>query len=184
MTSNLGTEFVLRGGTLGFAQHRTDNNEERESHDKISKALKSTFRPEFLNRIDDIIIFSPLSQEQMVNIVDLQMVEVCERLGEHGIFVNLTEAARQWLAKEGYDAAFGARPLRRALQKFVESPLSIRILRGDFIEGDKILVDVDENEIVFKKEPSTTKLKKASRKQAEVPEEENSEEMQETDTND
>ncbi len=179
MTSNLGTEFVVRGGTLGFAQHRTDNDEERESHEKISKALKSTFRPEFLNRIDDIIMFSPLSQEQMVHIVDLQMVEVRERLEEHGLHVTLTEVARQWLAKEGYDPGFGARPLRRALQKFVESPLSIRILSGDFKEGDKVLVDVHEKEIVFQKENSAQKSKKTARKQADTPDDHGNEELPE-----
>src|SRR5574341_1046717 len=113
MTSNLGTEYVRKGGTLGFLQH-TDNDEEREAHDKIEKALKGTFRPEFLNRIDEIIMFSPLSVEEMERIVDLQMKEVQDRLSEYHIKVELTDAARKWLAKEGYDPAFGARPLRRA----------------------------------------------------------------------
>ena len=148
MTSNLGTEFVRRGGTLGFVPG--SDSEEREAHLKIEKSLKSTFRPEFLNRIDDIIIFSPLTLEQMSEIVDLQMKEIQSRLEEHGLKVALTERARKWLAKEGYDPAFGARPLRRALQKYVESPLSIRLLSGEFSKGEVIQVDVDEQEkIVF-----------------------------------
>jgi ATP-dependent Clp protease ATP-binding subunit ClpC len=151
MTSNLGTEYILKSGTLGFLQSSVDN-EEREAHDKIEKALKDTFRPEFLNRIDEIITFSSLSIEQMQQIVDLQMKEIQERLSEHGIVVELTPGAREWLANEGYDPAFGARPLRRALQKHVESPLSVSLLSGDFKAGDTVLVDVDEGstELVFR----------------------------------
>jgi ATP-dependent Clp protease ATP-binding subunit ClpC len=145
MTSNLGTEYIHRSGSLGFLQNRGDS-EERAEHEKIEKALKSTFRPEFLNRIDEIITFSPLSQEQMSQIVDLQMREVQERLKERGLFVELTAAARDWLAHVGYDPAFGARPLRRALQKYVESPLSVSLLDGQFAEGDTIAVDVNEKE--------------------------------------
>lgn len=152
MTSNLGTEFIKRGGTLGFLQS-DGSDEDRETHDKIEKALKSTFRPEFLNRIDEIIIFSPLTREQMVKIVDLQMKEVEARLQEHGITVQLTDAAREWLANEGYEPNFGARPLKRTLQKYIESPLSISILANEFKKGDKVLIDLDEKKkaIKFKK---------------------------------
>ncbi|MCJ7724512.1 MAG: AAA family ATPase, partial [Anaerolineales bacterium] len=130
MTSNLGTEFIRKGGTLGFLQ-RTDNDEERESNEKIEKALKSTFRPEFLNRIDEIIMFSPLTLDQMEQIVVLQMKEIEERLAEFDIGVQMTPEARAWLAKVGYDPDFGARPLTRALQKHVESPLSVKLLSGE-----------------------------------------------------
>ncbi|WP_062189224.1 AAA family ATPase [Anaerolinea thermolimosa] len=150
MTSNLGTEFVRKGGTLGFLQPN-DTAEDRQMHDKIEKALKSTFRPEFLNRIDEIIIFSPLTEEQMLSIVDLQMREVQTRLVEHGLEAELTDRARQWLAKVGYDPNFGARPLRRALQKYVESPLSVSLLSGEFHPGDKVVVDVEEDRVVFRK---------------------------------
>ena len=150
MTSNLGTEYVKRGGTLGFLQQKSDD-EDREAHDKIEKALKGTFRPEFLNRVDEIIMFSPLSIEDMEQIVDLQMREVHDRLGEYNIQVELTPAARTWLAREGYDSAFGARPLRRAIQKHVESPLSVDLLGGKYKNGATVLVDVDEkkNTIIF-----------------------------------
>ena len=148
MTSNLGTEYVRKGGTLGFLQ-KTANDDEREAHDKIEKALKSTFRPEFLNRIDEIIMFSPLSLDEMAQIVDLQMKEVQERLGEYHITVELTDAARKWLAKEGYDPAFGARPLRRAIQKYIESPLSVELLAHRFKPGATVLVDVENEKIVF-----------------------------------
>jgi len=152
MTSNLGTEFVTRSGTLGFRRSSGDDQLD-ESEAKIERALKDTFRPEFLNRIDEIIIFSPLSAEQMEQIVDLQMQEVRERLAEHGLSVELTAPARTWLAKEGFDPSFGARPLRRTLQKFVESPLSVKLLSGEYDQGDVVTVDVDEkNEgVVFRR---------------------------------
>ncbi|MBM2843637.1 MAG: ATP-dependent Clp protease ATP-binding subunit ClpC, partial [Anaerolineales bacterium] len=145
MTSNLGTEYVTRSGTLGFRRRDAEApRADREAEEKIEKALKETFRPEFLNRIDEVIIFSPLSLEEMESIVDLQMNEVRQRLAEHDLSVELSEAARKWLARTGYDPAFGARPLRRAIQKFIESPLSIKLLQGEFAAGDLIQVDVDE----------------------------------------
>jgi ATP-dependent Clp protease ATP-binding subunit ClpC len=142
MTSNLGTEYVRKAGSLGFLQP-TDSDEVRQSHEKISKALKDTFRPEFINRIDEILTFSSLGKEHMSKIVELQLKEVRERISEQGLNVQLTDAARDWLAEAGYDPAFGARPLRRILQKHVESPLSTQLLAGTFREGDTILVDVD-----------------------------------------
>ncbi len=150
MTSNLGTEYVRKGGALGFLQ-KTDNDEERESHAKVEKALKGTFRPEFLNRIDEIIMFSPLSLKQMEKIVDLQMNEIQERLNEFGLKVELTEVARKWLAKTGYDPAFGARPLRRALQKYIESPLSVKLLGGEIPKDATVVVEVqaDESSVNF-----------------------------------
>ncbi|MCC6148334.1 MAG: AAA family ATPase [Anaerolineaceae bacterium] len=159
MTSNLGTEFVRKSGSLGFLQ-KGESGEEREIHEKIDKALKSTFRPEFLNRVDEVIMFSPLSLEQMKEIVDLQMSEVQERLSEHGLTVELSEDARDWLAEEGYDPNFGARPLRRALQKHVESPLSVRLLSGEFVSGDSVLVDVADGKLTFTKKEKTNKKEK------------------------
>ena len=153
MTSNLGTEFVTNGGTLGFID--PENGKDSENEDKIEKELKKTFRPEFLNRIDEIIIFSQLTPEDMEEIVDLQMQEITQRLDEHDLSVELLPPAREWLAKQGYDPAFGARPLKRALQKHLESPLSVRLLRGDFNPGDKIRVDAnDETGLEFILEPS------------------------------
>lgn len=142
MTSNLGTEFVSRSGSLGFLNGGGEDGK-REDQEKIEKALKDNFRPEFLNRIDEIITFSPLSREQMVEIVDMQMAEVEKRLRENGLEVELTPEARDWLADKGYNPDFGARPLTRALQKHLESPLSKKLLRGEFKKGDVVLVDVD-----------------------------------------
>ena len=161
MTSNLGTEYVRSSGPIGFLQ--TSDVKDREAQEKIQKELKKTFRPEFLNRIDEIITFSPLSLEQMSEIVDLQMAEVCERLSEHGLTVRLTSAARDWLANIGYDPAFGARPLRRALQKHVESPLSVKLLGGEFHRGDTVLVDVAEEDgeevLIFQQLDGSASLK-------------------------
>jgi ATP-dependent Clp protease ATP-binding subunit ClpC len=152
MTSNLGTEYARKGGALGFV--RSDDNDERDAHAKIERALKQTFRPEFLNRIDEVIIFSPLTLEQVEKIVDLQMKEIRERLGDQGLTVELTDAARKWLAREGFDPAFGARPLRRTLQRYVESPLAVQLLRGQFQAGDTVVVDVVDNQIVFNRQPA------------------------------
>ncbi len=149
MTSNLGTEFVTRSGTLGF--QRSGEGAESEGEAKIERALKDTFRPEFLNRIDEVIIFSKLTLEDMVEIVSLQMEQVRERLEDHGLKVSLSDAARNWLAQEGLDPDFGARPLMRAIQKHVESPLSVKILQGEFKEGGQVLVDYVEDEgVVFR----------------------------------
>ena len=146
MTSNIGTEYARQGGTLGFLRSTEADDEAGKSKEKIDEGLKLTFRPEFLNRIDEIIIFHTLTLDHVEKIVDLQMKEIRERLSERGISVELTEAARKWLAREGYDPAFGARPLRRALQRYVESPLSKRILRGEFEVGDHVLADIGQTE--------------------------------------
>ena len=153
MTSNIGTQYAKQGGTLGFIRSSDVDDEARESRKAIEDGLKKTFRPEFLNRIDELIIFHTLTLDHMEQIVDLQMEEIRERLEERGITIELSDAARRWLAEEGYDPAFGARPLRRTLQRHVESPLSKRILRGEFEEGDRVLADVteapDEEGLVF-----------------------------------
>jgi ATP-dependent Clp protease ATP-binding subunit ClpC len=147
MTSNVGTEFVKRSGALGFSSMRDE--EEETTHKRIEEALKNTFRPEFINRIDEIIIFEPLTQQEVVRIVDMQMKDIRARLGDHGLVINLTQAAKEWLAAQGFDKDFGARPLKRALQRHVESPLSIRLLKGEFVKDDEIDIDVVEDELQF-----------------------------------
>jgi len=151
MTSNLGTEFARKGGALGFMRPGEGSPALIADHKKIEDELKRAFRPEFLNRVDEIIIFKPLSLEDVEQIVDLQMNEIRSRLRDQGLFIELTDAARQWLAKEGYDPQFGARPLRRTLQRRVESPLSIALLKGEFKIGDTVQVDVGEEGITFGK---------------------------------
>jgi ATP-dependent Clp protease ATP-binding subunit ClpC len=142
---------VRKGGALGFMRPGEGQTgaEAAAGNKKIEEALKRAFRPEFLNRVDEIIIFKTLSIEDMERIVGLQMKEVGGRLGEQGLTVELTDAARKWLAKQGYDPQFGARPLRRAIQKYVESPLSVKLLRGEFHSGDCVCVDTDHDGLVF-----------------------------------
>ncbi|MCX7939029.1 MAG: AAA family ATPase, partial [Thermoflexales bacterium] len=143
MTSNIGTEYVRKGGTLGFVKPSSEEELKLVAdHKKIEDALKRTFRPEFLNRVDEIIIFSPLTLEDVEKIVELQMRELRERLKEKGLAIELSDAARKWLARQGYDPNFGARPLRRAMQKYLEGPLSIQLLKGQFKAGDCVRVDV------------------------------------------
>jgi ATP-dependent Clp protease ATP-binding subunit ClpC len=155
MTSNIGTAFVGKGGTIGFLKEGALSNQDRQLQENIERDLKQTFRPEFLNRVDEIIIFHSLTTADVREIVDLQVREIAGRLAEHDVKVELTDAACDWLAQEGYDPQFGARPLRRTLQRFVENPLSKRILAGEFHEGDTVVVDAAENaegkrEVLFK----------------------------------
>ncbi len=148
MTSNLGTEYVRHGGALGFLER---DDAEVVDEKKIRRAMEDTFRPEFLNRIDEIIIFKTLRLEDVETIVSLQMQDIAIRLGEQGLVVEMTDAARVWLATEGYDPQFGARPLKRTLQRFVESPLSVRLLKGEFGRGDIVLLDVQDDQLSFER---------------------------------
>ncbi|HDQ35183.1 MAG TPA: AAA family ATPase, partial [Chloroflexi bacterium] len=153
MTSNVGTAYARRGGALGFM--RDDDEAEEEARRRVMSALKETFRPEFINRVDEVIIFNQLQLEDVVHIVDLQMREVQERLDEYGLRVTLAPEVQRWLAQQGYDAQFGARPLRRAIQRYIESPLSIKLLSGDFAKGDAIAVSLEEEALVFSHEEAT-----------------------------
>ena len=123
--------------------------EEKTAADAVTRAVRDTFRPEFLNRIDEIIIFHKLSHEQVLQIVDLMLVEVGERLTERNITLQPTDAAKDWLASEGFDPTFGARPLRRAIQRHVENVLSRMVLRGEIAEGETVVVDVGEDGLSF-----------------------------------
>lgn len=154
MTSNLGTEFARKGGALGFVQP-TDTQAVAD-HQKIEKAMRETFRPEFLNRIDEIIIFAPLSQADVEKMVDLQMKGIVERMLESGIQIHLTEPARHWIAKTGYDQQYGARPLRRNIQRYIENPLSVRLLRGDFKAGDLVLIDELNGQLIFERHQNSS----------------------------
>jgi len=148
MTSNLGTQEFQRQ-SIGFRQESKGEQERRRS--AVETALRQTFRPEFLNRIDDVIIFQPLTEVQIRQIVDLQVVAVQKRLTERRITIELTDEAKAWLAKEGFDPNFGARPLKRAVQRHLENPLAKLILEGKFGEGDQVAVTVNAEGLVFNK---------------------------------
>ena len=150
MTSNLGTSMANRAA-VGF---RSDGNgvlDEERLKSTVQDALKRAFRPEFLNRIDEIIVFNGLTQEQIREIVKLMAKEIQGRLLEQRISLELTEDALGWLVKEGYDPVYGARPLRRALQRFVENPLAKMLLSGELEEGDTVTVDLADGSLSFRK---------------------------------
>ena len=151
MTSNLGSEEFQRG-SLGFRQEKQTKTEQDRLKGSVETALKRAFRPEFLNRIDEVIIFQSLTEGQINQIVDLLMKEVQKRLEDRKITVLLTGEAKEWLAEEGFDPAFGARPLRRTIQREVENPLSKKILMGEFVEGDEVRIDLSHEGLVFSTE--------------------------------
>ncbi|NPV08063.1 MAG: AAA domain-containing protein [Anaerolineae bacterium] len=153
MTSNVGTRYVeKKGGALGFRVRAEDSEDPTPRPAEVDESLKRTFRPEFLNRIDEIIVFHSLTEKHVRQIVELQMRDIEARLREQGITLTLTDAAKDWLAMKGYDRQFGARPLRRTLQRLVESPLSMKLLRGEIAPGAHVRVDLEGDELVFQTE--------------------------------
>src|SRR5467141_2468037 len=141
MTSNVGARDMIKGKALGFAQPDSKATFERLA-EKVKEEINKTFNPEFLNRLDDVIVFHPLTREHIAQIVTILLKEVQRRLGEEELTLRLTPAASDFLVERGYDEHFGARPLKRAIQKYVEDPLSEKILIGEFARGDEIEVDV------------------------------------------
>ena len=156
MTSNVGAKDITKKGTLGFSGGNAAQDFERLA-DKVKEELQHAFNPEFLNRLDDTIVFHPLSREHIGQIVSILLKDVQKRLGEEELTLKLTEPAVDFLVKHGYDPSYGARPLKRAIQRWIEDPLSERILLAEFSRGDEIEVDVSEDgaKLIFKA-PATT----------------------------
>jgi ATP-dependent Clp protease ATP-binding subunit ClpC len=150
MTSNIGSETILRDSGFGFTTARGATDSYRDMKGKLMKELKRLFRPEFLNRVDEILVFHSLTEEDIEGIVQIQIRRLNERLAEHDISVRLTEAGQQQLVKEGYDSQFGARPLRRAIQRSVEDELAERMLDGTFQEGAVVLIDAEDDHLVLR----------------------------------
>lgn len=150
MTSNVGAELLKKESTLGFRPQGQDKSYD-DMKSKVTGELRRAFRPEFLNRIDDIIVFHALDEEHIKQIVELMIKEVAKRLAENDINIKVTEEAKVLLAKEGFDQMYGARPLRRAIQRQVEDRLSDELLKGSFHTGDVVRIGVRDNEIVVEK---------------------------------
>jgi ATP-dependent Clp protease ATP-binding subunit ClpB len=121
------------------------------SNIRSAEQMHEHFRPEFLNRIDEIVVFEPLTRDQLAEIVDLQLERLRARLADRTIELEMTDAAKETLADAGWDPAYGARPLKRAIQRLVENPLALRLLEGDFADGDTIRVDAQNGDILFTK---------------------------------
>jgi ATP-dependent Clp protease ATP-binding subunit ClpC len=157
MTSNIGAELIRKGTTIGFTSHSDEAKTREQSYEKMKEnllnELKKTFRPEFLNRVDSVVVFHSLTKEQIRAIVDLMLTTVSQQLIEKGIGLKVTEAAKDFLGEKGYDEVFGARPLRRVIQSMVEDKLSEDLLRGKFQAGDTVVVDLEGEEIVVHPEP-------------------------------
>jgi ATP-dependent Clp protease ATP-binding subunit ClpC len=149
MTSNLGTRDIQKGTTIGFAAAADEEVTYEKMKDRVMDELKRSFRPEFLNRIDEVIVFHSLSRENVKSIVDLMIKRVEEQLKTKDVDIELTDAAKELLAQQGYDPSLGARPLRRTIQRLVEDPLSEKLLYKEFTAGQTIIVDARDEEIVF-----------------------------------
>jgi ATP-dependent Clp protease ATP-binding subunit ClpB len=143
MTSNLGSAYLA-----DLDEGGVDEGVRRQ----VMDALRAHFRPEFINRVDEIIVFHPLSREQMKTIIDIQVKGLLKRLDERKIFVTLTDTAKEWLVREGYDPAYGARPLKRAIQRHILDPLAMRVLEAEFREGDLVQVDAGPAGLLFAKQ--------------------------------
>jgi len=139
MTSNVGSRFILE----------FDESKRPEMEQAVFDALRAAFKPEFLNRIDETIIFHNLSQEQMINIVDIQFARLAQRLKANDIDLVLSDSAGKLLSEKGYDPVYGARPLKRAIQQYIENPLSLEIVKGHILPNQTVMAEVKDGAIVF-----------------------------------
>ena len=149
MTSNVGAREITATTPLGFTSSANGGMDDKEMKQRVMGEVKKLFRPEFLNRIDEIIVFKSLTEEEIVKIVDLMIADLRERLIEQNMSINLTPEASRFVAKEGTDLSFGARPLRRAIQRLIEDPLSEQLLEGRWSSGSVVDVDVEDDKLVF-----------------------------------
>jgi ATP-dependent Clp protease ATP-binding subunit ClpC len=154
MTSNVGAETIKKGGGLGFSFQRDSalqmEENYRDMQKKLMEQMKRHFRPEFLNRLDSVIVFRQLEREDIRQIVDIVITDVNTRMDEHALVLQASNKAKDWLADNGYDAEYGARPLRRLVQRTIEDKLSDAVLAGEFAEGDTVYIDVEDGEIVLR----------------------------------
>jgi ATP-dependent Clp protease ATP-binding subunit ClpC len=159
MTSNVGARKIKSGTVLGFGSTDDTGSVQERIEGKLMEEVKKTFNPEFLGRVDEILIFNPLGREQVVQIVDILMRQSMERLAERRLRIQLTEAAKTFLIEKGFDPSAGARPLRRTIMKYVEDPLSDEMLRGTFKDGDAVRLDYEAGKETLSIEKIGTKKK-------------------------
>jgi len=148
MTSNLGSQYIQ------------DDLEEAEIREKVNDLLKTAFRPEFLNRVDETVIFHRLGLPQIKQIVSIQLGYLQGRLSPRKLELRVSDRVREYLAREGYDPVYGARPLKRAIQRLLQDPLAQRLLEGEFQEGDRILADLEGGELVLSREEGASSIGK------------------------
>jgi ATP-dependent Clp protease ATP-binding subunit ClpC len=154
MTSNVGAQLISGEAGIGFRSAKKMDEDVRaydSMKNRVTEEMKKTFRPEFLNRVDEVIVFHSLTAQQILQIVDLMLSRVGTQLKAQGMVLEASDDVKEVLAKEGFDPAFGARPLRRAVQRVIEDPLSEEILLGHFAEGDTIKAELEDGKVVFKK---------------------------------
>ncbi|MEO8206465.1 MAG: AAA family ATPase, partial [Chthoniobacterales bacterium] len=149
MTSNVGAELIKKQTTLGFGASRAADDNYDSMKEKILEETKRVFKPEFINRLDDLIVFHTLNKENLMKIVDLEVAKVTGRIRAKSIDITLDEGAHEFLIEKGYDPTYGARPMRRAVEKFLEDPMAEELLRGHIKPGDKVLVKPDGDKLLF-----------------------------------
>jgi ATP-dependent Clp protease ATP-binding subunit ClpC len=160
MTSNLGSEQINKTKrSLGFVEEDTVESEYKDIKQQVMSAVKKAFKPEFINRLDDVIVFHPLTKNQLKNIISIQLSDLKSRLEERNLTLSVKESAIDFLLEKGYDSVFGARPLKRAIQRYIEDPLSEELLKGKYEEGDKILVThkKSKDNLSFRRSPKSKK---------------------------
>jgi ATP-dependent Clp protease ATP-binding subunit ClpA len=149
MTSNVGSNLMKESGPIGFSV-MSPSAKSDDVRARLMTNLRQAFRPEFLNRIDDIIVFNSLSKEHLGKIIDVQLKRLVKQLSGRGVKIEISGPAKDVLLKDGYDPNYGARPMRRAIQRLIQDPLSLKLLAGDFLTGDTVLVDADaEGKLTF-----------------------------------
>ncbi|MBI2450105.1 MAG: AAA family ATPase [Candidatus Nealsonbacteria bacterium] len=150
MTSNLGSEHIAKMSSLGFLGNNKAEEEKQDLRDKVMEALRDNFKPEFLNRIDEIVIFNHLGKPEIREIVELELKKVADRLLQKGIEIKVSQPAKELLAEKGFDQNLGARPLKRVIQKLVLDPLALRIVTGQITEKDRVVIDADGEKVIFR----------------------------------
>ncbi|MBI3471473.1 MAG: AAA family ATPase, partial [Candidatus Solibacter usitatus] len=143
MTSNVGSGQIRDMAPIGFSIHAAGDRAPAELRKSLLDALRKTFRPEFLNRIDDILVFNALSKEHLASIIEIQLLRLKDLLEGRGIRLSLSDAAKEALVAEGYDPNYGARPMKRAVQRLIQDPLALKLLNGEFVSGDSVRADYD-----------------------------------------